>query len=134
VPPSLNPEAYRTERDILDRALLSEKGVRVQQTDDTSKTRAHNLRQRLNLARVADRKRNATVYPLGDVRRGTSDYDSLSFLLREDETGFYVLVTSSGARLAGLTILDLDEPIVADSNPGNRTSPQKTSPESDEFD
>lgn len=66
--------SFEDVRGIFDRALASEKGIRVTQT---SPGQAIHMRQRLYRFRAADRKQSMQIYAKGDSGFGVSAYDSL---------------------------------------------------------
>lgn len=80
MPMTSSPEAFADVRDYLDRALDTERGVRV--VCETAGG-AVNLRQRLYRWRAIDRKQNAELYPKGDVMHGRSVYDALIVVLED---------------------------------------------------
>jgi hypothetical protein len=63
-------------RDYLERALASERGIRVRGQE--SKGDATKLRQRLYSFRYADRKDSQKIYATNDPRYGKSVYDCLT--------------------------------------------------------
>ena len=86
---STSPLAYDDCFEALDRALKSERGIRITCADSDS---AYHLRNRLNYARRADRKANADIYERGDPMHGTSQYDSLVVRLRLGDGKAVVLI------------------------------------------
>ena len=68
----------------MDKAIEDPMGARVPMgTQD----RATFFRMRCHTARQINRKDSKEIYPVGDVRYGISPYDSLTFRLKEDESG-----------------------------------------------
>ena len=65
-------------RDILDRALASQFGIKI---TGESVGHAISLRHRLNKLRQKDREISNEIYPEGHPARGTSAYDDLVFRL-----------------------------------------------------
>lgn len=66
--------SYVDIRAALDRALSSEKGVRLRFPDDKA---AMTFKGRVHSLRYLDRKANAKIYPEGDPMHGASAYDPL---------------------------------------------------------
>lgn len=89
--------------DILDRALESERGVRITCEDEGQ---ARHLRTRLHSARQIHRRDNAETYPLGDPRHGSSEYDVLTVKLRANGKGVFLLVEKVST---GMQIEEIEE-------------------------
>ena len=70
-----SPLAFDDVRDIFDRALDSQKGLRI---PCASRSAAITLRSRFNYFRKANRKDNADMYPSDHSLHGKSMYDKLS--------------------------------------------------------
>jgi hypothetical protein len=96
MPANNKPAAIQKLRDVLDRALGAENGLRVRVA---SRGAGVSLRQRLYKVRSIDRDNTLSLYPEGDLRRGTSPYDALVVTVEGDNaTGAWVHV-SRGADL-----------------------------------
>ena len=76
--------SYKDIREMLDRALQSERGLRVKLK---TKGAGNNLRQRASYFRQLDRRENKKVYPEGDPMHGRSAYDVLILKLVEPDAG-----------------------------------------------
>lgn len=72
---SNSPLAYDDIRDALDRAIASERGIKIVKT---TLGEAVHLKQRIYKFRQIDRKQSLSMFKEGDTRRGTSVYDSLA--------------------------------------------------------
>ncbi len=68
--------SYADVREVLDRAVASQRGVSLSRASHGA---AVNFRQRLGKFRLMDRKQSLELYPEGDPRRGQSPYDILVF-------------------------------------------------------
>lgn len=79
---SENPAAYIDCRAYLDRALESERGLRI---TCGSYGEAINLRQRMYKARQLDQKTSMKENPVDDPKYGRSVYDKLSISIKKDE-------------------------------------------------
>lgn len=70
-----SPKAFSDVADLLERAINSEKGVRIPLS---SRSAAITLRARANYYRKLDRVRNKDIYPMRDhPMHGNSTYDAL---------------------------------------------------------
>ncbi len=86
--------SYADVRELLDRALTSERGMRVRVNKPGA---VHNLRQRMNYFRKLDRRENTKIYAESEPLHGRSQYDSLIFRAGQDEKGAYVDVVKGSA-------------------------------------
>lgn len=84
---SLSYATYSTEYDLMEKAIATPRGIRVQVGSDYGV--ASNYRYRLNAARKADRGRISQSMEPGTPGWGTSPYDELIFSLEKDEDGFW---------------------------------------------
>ena len=86
--------SYADVRELLDRALASDRGLRVRLGTTGA---CHNLRQRMGYFRRLDRRENKKVYDDSHILHDRSQYDTLIFRIGQDEKGHYVdLVKASG--------------------------------------
>jgi hypothetical protein len=76
--------SYQDIRELFDRALMSERGLRVRLK---TKGAANNLRQRMSYYRQLDRRENKKVYTENDPMHGRSQYDILILKLTEPDPG-----------------------------------------------
>ena len=81
--------SYQDVRELLDRALLADRGVRIKLSKVGS---AHNLRQRMSYYRRLDRAENRKIYKEGDPLYDRSQYDVLIFRLSPAEDGKHTLL------------------------------------------
>lgn len=72
---SKNIAEYEDCREHLDRALASDKGIRI--NTDSHGTAVH-LRQRIYKLRQLEKVRSLEIYEIGDPRRNVTPYDDLS--------------------------------------------------------
>ena len=86
-----SPVAFEDVRELLDRALATERGIRVR---CKSRGAAVSLRARLNTYRAADRRANAKTYDFEHPMHSNSVYDRLQFRIppqtAEDATYVYL--------------------------------------------
>lgn len=71
-------------RDILERALASPAGLRVTMTGESPEAAiraAIRFRHQCNKLRVMDRRLTLDAFPLGDPKRGVSQFDGLELRL-----------------------------------------------------
>ncbi len=87
---------------VLDRALESKFGVKIQCADPKS---AIALRARLNTYRYRDRKENHKTYPVGHRLHQMSEYDILVMSI-ENETDIYIRKTTE----TDITVIELPGP------------------------
>jgi hypothetical protein len=106
VPISMNIGSYAFEREILDRALMSANGVKVRPKENTQAS-ATSMVFRFNSFRKAARRLTKEMYPEGDPKRGTTDYDTMVISKGEDVKGWYVKIAPSQARLGEVEVEDL---------------------------
>lgn len=106
MPISLNLASYSFEQECLNRALISPRGIRVRPKENTSKAATHMV-FRFNSCRKAARRLTKEMYPEGDPKRGTTDYDTLVISKGEDAKGWWVQIAPSGARLGDVEIEEL---------------------------
>jgi hypothetical protein len=100
MPPSTNNQAYAYAREYMDRALMSEKGIRISFETVTMALRA---RWDCYNARKVDKKNNKEV--LGE---DSSQYDSLRFAVGKDEKGHFLKIEPQTAvPLGQLDVEDL---------------------------
>lgn len=76
MPYSSSPLAYGDVKELLDKALDAERGIKM--TFDKHGY-AINMRQRASRFRAMDRESSKTIYPLGHPMHGRSPYDALAF-------------------------------------------------------
>lgn len=81
MPLSTNIAHYEDIRPHLDRALDSDKGVRI---TCENKGQAINTSQRLNKLRLLERERASEVFDVGDPRRGNGPYDLLTVRVEDN--------------------------------------------------
>lgn len=81
--------AYKSYYDVLDRALDSDAGIRI---EVESKGEAHQYRVRLHYARSLDRELNRQSRPPDDPEYGISDYDNLSVRIRNEGDKWWVYI------------------------------------------
>lgn len=94
MPPSLSPLSSEDIRETFNRALESEKGIRVR---CKSSAEATNLRSRMNKWRKTDREASRLVYPEDDPRHGVSIYDRI-IICKDRESSELRLEISSASR------------------------------------
>lgn len=78
---SKNIIEYEDCREQLDRALASEKGIRITVRD---KGAAIHLRQRLYKLRQLEKIRSTELFDIGDERRSTTPYDNLVITVNDN--------------------------------------------------
>lgn len=103
MPQPTSLRSYEVEAEVMNRALASEHGVKVEFPDQAKAT---NFVQRANALRSRQRKLSISMFEEGDPRRGTCDYDTVRILRR----GNFVILYSTAAYLATMTITELEEP------------------------
>ena len=81
--------AYKAEYDLLDKALESTTGVRI---EFESQGDARHLQVRLHKARSYDRDLNRESRSPDDPLYGVSDFDCLTVRIREDEGKWWVYI------------------------------------------
>lgn len=67
--------AYSDVREVLDRALTTDRGIRIKLDSHTT---ANNFKQRCNKLRVMDREQNMSIYEKDHQLYGVSVYDELT--------------------------------------------------------
>jgi|SRR5215472_19267646 len=81
--------AYSDVKEVFDRAIASEKGVNLY--FGTTKERDRFMFRALHF-RTLDRRNNSILYPEpAHTMHGSSIYDTVSLLKREDERGFKIV-------------------------------------------
>lgn len=91
---SNSPLAYDDLRAVMDRALASNNGIRLQ---CTSVGEAYGLRSRMYKFRSLDREASRDTYPPGDPRHGRSIYDRLTIAPFMDGDVVYLYVEMTNA-------------------------------------
>lgn len=81
MPPNKSPMSFGRLREVLDKALAAENGIRIKRLYSGA---AVNLRQRLYQARNSDRVKNREIYPPGHHLHGYSVYDVIAIKIEED--------------------------------------------------
>ena len=102
--------AYEDCDKLFDRAINSEKGIRVCLGEGAeAKKAAGYLRMRMNHFRQLQRKESMRVYDRSDPRYGKSEYDKLYVRLAEDEAGeFWIYVDPAGQESLIIAIEDIE--------------------------
>lgn len=93
------PQSIDDCRDALDRALRTERGIRLRFAE---KRDAYRFRWRLNKYRAADRHASRGLYPEGHEMHNRSVYDRLVFKVPPEGAELLILV-------AGLANLNIEE-------------------------
>lgn len=81
MPLATDSRAYEDIRPYFEKALASEKGIRVELP---TKGQAVNLRQRLYTLRKLDRIASTDTFDIGDERYGVSPYDLLNIEVQDN--------------------------------------------------
>lgn len=81
--------AYKPYYEILDRALASERGVRIRVSDRGA---ANQMRVRLHTARSLARDLSREMYDVGDPKHGISAYDELTVRVQNDGDDIVVVI------------------------------------------
>jgi hypothetical protein len=84
-----NRGAFKPFYDVLDRALESSQGIRIECTTIGD---AYQYRNRLNWARKLDQELNRESRKPGDPKYGASDYDQLIVTVKVEEEKCWVYV------------------------------------------
>lgn len=90
--------AYAAEYEALDAALHDAKGIRI---EIGSQREALRFRFRLNYARKVDREKNKEIYQKGDPMYGSSAYDSLVCVLRQDTADIWWVHIEKNEKIPG---------------------------------
>lgn len=89
--------AYRDCYDAFDKAMADSVGIRLRQPDMDA---ANHLRQRMNYARLIDRRRNTATYGDDHPMSGVSQYDALVCRVKRDPEGHIWLYLEQRADIA----------------------------------
>lgn len=89
MPMSNSNFAYHDCLEVFDRALASERGVRIRFPEEGD---ARYYSMRLQKARVLHRKDNAETYSTDHPLHGRSEYDTFTIKVRPNEEGWEVLL------------------------------------------
>ncbi len=92
MPTPSSRSAYKVYYDVLDRALDSSAGIRI---EVPSKGEAYQYRVRLHTARSLDRRLNRQSRRSDDPQYGMSDYDNLVVRVRDEAGKWWVYVEHS---------------------------------------
>lgn len=110
--------AFKDCFDLMDRAIASDKGMRVKYENE-AQAQYHQLR--FNRARGLDRQANLKLYDEGHPMHGRSPYDELSVRRRTDGNGNWYLIILKLSAVADMAEVEelTDEDMVALLNPSS---------------
>lgn len=92
---AISIEAFGDVRTVLDKALESERGIRLRFGSSAARTK---FRQRCYQLRMAERRASERQNDPDDPSYGTSDYDVLHFEIELDGSDFCLLIQLSENR------------------------------------
>lgn len=88
--------SYKDCYDLMDKAVESEKGIRVQFADEGA---AMHMRVRVNSARKLDREDNRETFGDGHPMSGKSLYDDLAVKVRVAKDGAYLILEKRSSQI-----------------------------------
>lgn len=107
--------AYQDTRNILDKALEAQRGLRLVFSgvgETASRSIARRVMFRCYTVRARDRQRNARIYPSDHPLHGKSEYDVLSFYLEpagEDRTALVIVSGKVGSEASIPGLVSVEE-------------------------